>query len=54
MCWRNGNKLIIDIAYAGAHETNYSNDNRWLFEKSFWYEYNIVAFKIGSKLEKSF
>ena len=61
--WRSGNRLIIHIADAGAHGEEYSSRDKYPLEgpKLDYYikkcsemKIAIVAFKIGSKPEKSF
>ena len=63
MNWRNGNKLIIHIADAGAHSNEYSLKDKYPLEgqkldaliSEFAYnKINTVAFKIGSAPQKSF
>ena len=61
--WRNGNRLIIHIADAGAHGTDYTSGDKYSSEGPKLDNYirecssrniTIVAFKIGSKPQKSF
>ena len=63
MNWRNGNKLIIHIADAGAHGNDYSNNDNHPFEgpkldklikECSIKDISIVAFKIGEEPNKSF
>ena len=61
--WREGNRLIIHIADAGAHGTEYTSGDKYPSEgpkldnyikKCSELKINIVAFKIGSTPQKSF
>ena len=63
MSWRNGNRLIIHIADAGAHGTEYSSGDKYPAEGPKLDNYlrecsnkkiTIVAFKIGSTPQQSF
>jgi len=63
MSWRSGNRLIIHIADAGAHGTEYTSGDKYPSEGPKLDNYlrecsnrniTIVAFKIGSEPEKSF
>ena len=63
MSWRSGNRLIIHIADAGAHGTEYTSGDNYPSEGPKLDNYlrecsnrniTIVAFKIGSEPEKSF
>ena len=61
--WRSGNRLIIHIADAGAHGTEYTSGDKYPSEGPKLDNYirqcsgkniSIVAFKIGSEPQKSF
>ena len=63
MSWRDGNRLIIHIADAGAHGTDYTSKDKYplegakldkLIQKSASENITIVAFKIGKGPKKSF
>ena len=63
LSWRSGNRLIIHIADAGAHGTEYTSGDKYSSEGPKLDKYikecsdnkiTIVAFKIGSEPEKSF
>jgi len=63
MSWRTGNKLIIHIADAGAHGTDYTSGDNYpsegpkldnLIKQAANMNISIVAFKIGSVPENSF
>jgi len=63
MSWRSGNRLIIHIADAGAHGTDYTSGDKYPSEGPKLDNYirecakrniTIVAFKIGSEPQKSF
>ena len=63
MSWRKGNRLIIHIADAGAHGTEYTSKDKYPSEGPKLDNYikicaknkiTIAAFQIGSKPEKSF
>ena len=63
MNWRNGNKLIIHIADAGAHGSEYSLKDKYpsegpkldaLISEFAYNKINIIAFKIGSGPQQSF
>ena len=63
MSWRSGNRLIIHIADAGAHGTDYTSGDKYSSEGPKLDNYirecanrniTIVAFKIGSEPQKSF
>ena len=63
MNWRNGNKLIIHIADAGAHGSEYSLKDKYpsegpkldaLISEFASNKINIIAFKIGSEPQQSF
>ena len=61
--WRNGNKLIIHIADAGAHGNEYTLNDKYpsegpkldvLIRECALNKISIIAFKIGSEPQKSF
>ena len=61
--WRNGNKLIIHIADAGAHGTEYTSGDKYQSQGPILDEYlkecakrkiNVAAFQIGSTPSQSF
>ena len=63
MRWRNGIKLIIHIADAGAHGIEFTKDDKYpdegpklceLIKKCVENNINIVGFKIGDEPEQSF
>ena len=63
MSWRSGNRLIIHIADAGAHGTNYTSNDKYpsegpklddLLRTSADMKISIVAFEIGSEPHQSF
>ena len=63
ICWRGGNRLIIHIADAGAHGTEYTSGDKYPSEGPKLDNYirecanrkiTIVCFKIGSEPQKSF
>ena len=63
MHWRSGNRLIIHIADAGAHGTEYTTNDKYSSEGPKLDNYirecsgnkiTIVAFQIGSEPQKSF
>ena len=63
MSWRSGNRLIIHIADAGAHGTNYTSNDNYpsegpkldnLLRISADMKISIVAFEIGSEPHQSF
>ena len=63
MKWRDGNKLIIHIADAGAHGVEYSENDKYEAQGPILDDYikecskrkiNIVSFQIGSEPKKSF
>jgi hypothetical protein len=63
MKWKNGIKLVIHIADAGAHGKEYSSDDKYddegpkltsLIKECAEQKINIIGFKIGKEPEQSF